>query len=370
MAEAVRNQYEPSDVSPPGETLQETIEALGMTQADLAERMGRPKKTINEIVQGKAAITPETALQLERVLRAPADFWMNRENHYREYLARQTEQQRLAQHKLWARQFPLRKMAAYGWIREHEDEISQTREILGFFGVASPAAWEQTWSNVVDAAFRKSTAVPSSRYAIATWLRAGERQARTDECAPFDAERFQETLAAVRQLSSNPTGDFVDRLRHACAESGVAVTFVPELPRAPIFGATRWLSPDRALLQLSLRYKSDDQFWFSFFHEAGHILKHGKRSIFIEADRNNDPREREADDFAARTLIPEPEYRQFVQARPFTKRAIQTFAKRIGIAPGIVVGRLQHDRLLPHSHCNDLKRRLDWAPAEGRSQNA
>lgn len=370
MAEPVRNQYEPSDVSPPGETLQETIEALGMTQADLAERMGRPKKTINEIVQGKAAITPETALQLERVLRIPADFWMNRENHYRAYLARQSEQQQLAHHKSWARQFPLGRMIAYGWIREHNDEISQTREILGFFGVASPAAWERTWSNVVDVTFRKSIAVSSSRYAIATWLRAGELQARTDECGPFDAERFQKALAAVRQLSANLTEDFVDRLRHTCAESGVVVAFVPELPKAPIFGATRWLNPDRALLQLSLRYKSDDQFWFSFFHEAGHILKHGKRSVFIEADRRDDPREREADDFAARTLIPEPEYRQFVQTGSLTKQAIRTFAKRIGIAPGIVVGRLQHDRLLPHSHCNDLKRRLDWAPAEGRSQNA
>lgn len=363
MAEPVVNQYQPSDVSPPGQTLQETIEALGMTQADLAERMGRPKKTINEIVQGKAAITPETALQLEHVLRMPAEFWLNRENRYREYLAREAEAATLADNASWARKFPLKKMISYDWIRDADDHVSQVRELLGFFGVASRTAWEQKWSQVLAVQFRKSMSAATDAYAIAAWLQAGELQSRGRECASYDPGRFQEALTVARALSASFPDDFADRLRQICSETGVAVAFVRELPKAPVYGATRWLGPDRPLLQLSLRYKSNDQFWFSFFHESCHILRHGKKQVFLDfGPDGQDPQEREADRFAERTLIPEPAYQRFIQSVHFSKAAIQAFAKRVGVAAGIVVGRLQRDGHLPFSYCNDLKKRLDWDP--------
>lgn len=85
------NQYVPDEVSPPGETLSEVLAEHGITQADLAERTGRPRKTIDEIIKGKAAITPETAIQLERVLGVPATFWNRRERQYREHLAKREE---------------------------------------------------------------------------------------------------------------------------------------------------------------------------------------------------------------------------------------------------------------------------------------
>jgi HTH-type transcriptional regulator/antitoxin HigA len=362
MPEPVMNQYQPCDVSSPGETLQETIEALGMTQVDLAERMGRPKKTINEIVQGKAAITAETALQLERVLRVPADFWLNRENRYREHRARQSEAATLADDASWARKFPLKKMISYDWIRGADDRVSQVRELLSFFGVASRAAWEQKWSQVLTVRFRKSTFAASDAYAIAAWLQAGELQSRGRECASYDPGRFQEALAAAKALSASRPEDFADRLRQTCSETGVAVAFVRELPRAPIYGATRWLGRARPLLQLSLRYSSDDQFWFSFFHEACHILRHGKKQVFLDfGPDGQNPLEREADRFAARTLIPESPYQQFARRDRFSKASIRRFASQVGIAPGIVVGRLQKDGRLPFSHCNDLKKHLNWA---------
>ncbi|MEY2914970.1 MAG: hypothetical protein RLZZ184_4279 [Cyanobacteriota bacterium] len=96
MESKIQNRYNPDYVSPPGDTLLEVLEHRGMTQAELAERTGRPKKTINEIIKGKAAITPETALQLERVFNIPASFWNNRERHYREFLAQKEEKKRLA----------------------------------------------------------------------------------------------------------------------------------------------------------------------------------------------------------------------------------------------------------------------------------
>ena len=125
MVESSRNEYKPDFVTPPGDTLKETLESVGMTQRELALRTGRPVKTINEIIRGKAAITAETALQLERVLGISASFWVNREQHYREYLARQAEQEALHKGKDWLKGMPLNEMVGYGWIRGFSDPIEQ-----------------------------------------------------------------------------------------------------------------------------------------------------------------------------------------------------------------------------------------------------
>ncbi len=156
-------------------------------------------------------------------------------------------------------------------------------------------------------------------------------------------------------------------MKELCSDAGVAIVFIPELPRTRTYGATRWLSPGKALIQLSLRGKTDDLLWFNFFHEAGHILLHGKRDVFIEAEAGNRPevrksdKELEADHFAQDFLIPSVEYHSFIQAQDFTLANIRRFANRLGIAPGIVVGRLQHDGKIPFSKGNVLKKRFKFS---------
>ncbi len=146
------------------------------------------------------------------------------------------------------------------------------------------------------------------------------------------------------------------QLTSLCADSGVAVIFLPELPGTGVSGATSWLSSNKALIQLSLRYKSDDHLWFTFFHEAYHILKHGRKKVFLEFDGNRGREENEANEFAANKLIRKESLAQFVQVDDFRRSAIKRFATQMGISPGIVVGRLQHDGILLYNHHNDLKR--------------
>ncbi|NJO51353.1 MAG: HigA family addiction module antidote protein [Leptolyngbyaceae cyanobacterium RM2_2_4] len=361
---AIQNQYTPDFVSPPGETLLEVLEEQGMTQAELAERTGRPKKTINEIVKGKAALTPETALQLERVLGIPARFWNNREQQYREALARQEERERLQTQTDWLEQVPVREMIKRGWIESCDDPIELLKIVLGFFGVASPQQWQEIWSQKA-VSFRKSTAFESHPGAIAAWLRQGEIQAQQVSCDPYDAGKFRAALQQIRALTVQPPEIFQPEMVRLCAAAGVAVVFVPQLTKTRASGATQWLSSSKALIQLSLRYKTDDHLWFAFFHEAGHLLLHGKREVFLEGaiaqDSQKQDLEMEADTFAAGTLIPPDTLEQFLKLRQRSKAAIEQFAAKIGIAPGIVVGRLQHDDVLPNSHCNDLKQRFEWA---------
>jgi addiction module HigA family antidote len=354
------SQFSPDYAVPPGETLLETIAAKGMSQAELAERTGRPKKTINEIIKGKAAITPETALQFERVLGMPAGFWNNLERNYQETLARINEQKRLHRQISWLKKIPLNALINRGWVKKHSDRVQQLQEVLNFFGVASPEQWEFRWRGA-QVSYRKSPVFQGDPYAVAAWLRMGELAARDISCKPFDASTFKNALLGIRQLTVKPPELFQGEVVRLSAEAGVAVAFVPEIPQIGASGATWWMNQAKAVIQLSLRYKTDDQLWFSFFHEAGHILLHGKKEVFIEGDGKSS-KEDEADQFASDFLIPPKQYRQFIQDRKCSKAAIQTFASELGIAPGIVVGRLQHDAELHHSHCNNLKRRLAWAP--------
>lgn len=358
MGKNIKSQFAPDYAVPPGETLLETLETIGMSQAELADRTGRPKKTINEIIKGKAAIIPETALQLERVLGVPASFWNNLERNYQETLARLNEQRKLQKQIKWLEKIPIRALVENGWIKSFRDKIQQLQEILNFFGVASPEQWEIRWLGA-QVSYRKSTVFQSDPYAVASWLRTGELIARKIECKPFDSSKFKNTLHEIRRLTNEPPEVFQSEVVRLSAECGVAVAFAPELPRIRACGATWWISPVKAVIQLSLRYKRDDQLWFSFFHEAGHILLHGKKDIFIEGD-SRDSKEDEANRFASEILIPPKKYSLLIQSGRCSKAAIEKFASELGIAPGIVVGRLQHDQEIHHNFCNELKRRLVW----------
>ena len=360
MADGVRNEYLPTEVSPPGATLREVLDDRETSQSDLATRMGRPKKTISEIINGKASITPETALELELVLGIPATFWNAREREYRAFLARLEQARRMSRQLKWLKNFPIGALAKEGWITKHSNKQDQLKELLQFFAVASPEQWQDVFNNVA-VAFRKSSAFKSDAYSLAAWLRCGLIKAGQYQCRSFNKERFLTALREVRSLTPSDPEVFEPEMKQVCADAGVVVTFVPQLPKSRVSGATRWLSPDKALIQLSIRYRTNDHLWFTFFHEAAHILLHGKRLIFLEAGRSTGELETEASRWAAEFLIPSGPYAEFLSTGTYTKMAIRQFADSIGVATGIVVGRLQHDGVLPHSHCNDLKVRLIWA---------
>jgi hypothetical protein len=249
-------------------------------------------------------------------------------------------------------------MVRAGIVQDLADKKALLVQVLNFFGVGSPAAWGRLWTTQ-RAVFRQSRAFRSAPGTVATWLRLGELRAQRIQCAAFDRAKFRAALEQIRALTMEPPEAFQKKLEQLCANAGVAVAFVPELPGTHVSGATRWLTPKKALIQLSLRYKSDDHLWFTFFHEAGHILLHGKRRVFLEDSRATDAQEKEANAFAANILIPPAAFREFQRRGDTSRAAFRKFAEGLGVSPGIVVGRLQFERALPFSHCNDLKRRFE-----------
>lgn len=346
--------FEPDFAVPPGETLKEVADSLGMSQKELADRTGLTVQTINRILKGDQPITFETANRLELTTGVPARMWNNLESQYREQLAKIAKKKQLEAHQDWLKRLPIKQMAEMHWVTMHADGSAMLEEMLRFFALASPDQWETVWRKH-QASYRQTHRFETRAETISAWLRKGEIEAQKIPCGPFNAKAFRDCLESLRELTGETLDVFSPVLRDRCAPAGVAVVIVPELPKTGVYGATRWIG-EKAVIQLSMRYKSNDQLWFTFFHEAGHILKHGRKDVFIETNGPEDEQEKEADAFAQNQLIPPGELRRFLAKWDHRSLGpIERFAERIGIAPGIVVGRLQHDGLLPKSHGNGLK---------------
>ena len=341
---------------PPGEVLSEEIEALGMSQKDLASALDRPVQVVNEIINAKKGITQETALGLERVLGIGAHVWVGLESTYRMTIARNRELEQLRASQALLTELPINAMAKLDWVSKVRDKEEQVREVLRFFGVANVSAYRRRMPIV---GFRFTEKATVSEGALAAWLRKGETEARIMETRDFNTSRLYEAAVEARALTSTGPDVFVPRLKLLFANAGVAFVIVPELPKTGANGVARWLTSSKALIQLNLRYKWADIFWFTLFHEVGHLLKHSKgRGIIVDGKGiSGDPTiEDEADRWRADFLINPDTWRTFVSAAGFTRDAIKRFAAEAGVAPGIVVGRLHREGLLPYSQLADPER--------------
>ena len=360
MAVMTDQSFRPSYISPPGETIADLLDDREMTQTELAKRLGVTLKHINQVVNGGASISAELALGLEKVFRVPAHFWLNRESLYQADIARRDEEKELESQVDWAKTFPISDLKNAGLLSKEARGVELVRELLRFLGVATPALWESR-----AAAYRRSQHYKSDQPALDAWLRLGELEAAAIQCEPYDSERFVAALEKARALTSEHPQVWQPQITTALANAGVALVIVDTFQGARAHGATRWLTPHKALIQLSLRYHWEDVFWFSFFHEAAHVLLHRKKGIFVDGLEltmsnalEDDMRlEDEANRWAASFLIP-TQYEP--KLRSLSPDEIADFAADLGIAPAIVVGRLQHDGLIPFSESKKWKRQLHF----------
>jgi len=355
-------QFEPNWVSSPGDTIMDVLEERGWSQSEFAERTGYTAKHVNLLIRGKASISEDAAFRLEKVLGGTAKFWLSREAGYREALARKEERANLEAQVKWLRELPLAHMRKYSWIAKKRDKASLVSECLAFFGIASVDLWRERYADSLSlAAFKSSASYEKKVGAVAAWLRQGERTATELHCGAFDKAKFRNELASLRSLTNESDPEvFVPRLTDACASVGVAVVFAPAPTGCPVTGATKWLTKDKALLMLSLRYKSNDNLWFAFFHEAGHLLLHGKKMMFLETIGGMQGEDEEQADAFARDFLIAPDDAEFLRHLPHTHATVEDFSESIGVAPGIVVGRMQHDGILPRNYLNKLKVRYQW----------
>lgn len=354
--------FSPDWVSPPGDTIRDLMAERDWSQVELAHRLGFSLKHLNQLVKGKAPITEDTALRLERVLGSTANFWLNRETKYRERLARLQAQECYKNWVEWLDELPLAGLKKAKVIPDERITAAikpaLVERLLHFFGIASPKEWQSRYGDM-PASFRRAKQSQSDVGAIASWLRLGEITAEQLETPKYDRAKFKRALRQIRELTVLEPQEFGPKLCHFCAEAGVKLALVQAFPRTHVSGAARWLNSHSPLIQLSLYGKANDRFWFTFFHEAAHILLHAnqKTDIFLDdigGTGQGSQHEDEANQWAQDLLIPPGRIREV--RNPNSKEEILAFAREMNIHPGIVVGRLQYEHLLDYrTGLNKLK---------------
>lgn len=355
------NTYNPDYAVPPGWLLEEHLEVSGISHAEFARRCGRSAKMISEIIAGKAPVEPETALQFEKVLGVSARIWLGIETDYQLHMARKAEDEAAARQEDWLKTFPLKELVSRGCIEKPSSPVEAVSKVLSFFRVGTVDAWLAKYASA-NVAYRHSPTFKSSDACLATWLRMGEMTADQQVCDDYNEANFKIAIQEIRGLTREPVGEALTRVKQLCNQSGVVLALVKPLPKTALSGAAWWHSPRKAVVQLSARHKTDDHLWFSFFHEAAHILLHSKKDVFVDATNGDgEELEKQANEWASNVLVPRAVWRQFTMTPPRSEASVRAFSDEQGIAPGIVVGMLQHERVVPWSHLNNLKVRLQWA---------
>jgi len=353
-------QLKESLLSCPGDSIQEHIDHIVMSQAELAERLGRSKEKLNELIKGKAPITKETATKLEYVLGVPASFWLNLERKYQDELLELEKMKHLEQCKQWVSAFPLGKLKSIGLLQNTRNKEESADILLKFFRVASPAEWSKIYVGS-SLAFKIELRHTTEPQAISVWLRLGELQAEKIEVTPFDKKALRNNLKAFQAISYEHSATWLDELQNLCASCGIALVYTPCIAKAPIYGATRWIKNNTLpLIQITDRRKDYNAFWFTFYHELAHILYHGKKDIFIEGLENITPnieKEAEADAFAERMLLTEKERNELESYPKFDKELVLQLSKKFQKHPAIIVAQLQRKGIVGYNNkrLNNLK---------------
>ena len=334
--------------TPPGATIREQLKDRGMSQKEFAARMDLSEKHISKLINGEVQLTPEVAMRLEIVLGVPARFWNNLEAIYREKLVKVKAENTMAEDEELAKQFPYNEMAKYGWIQETRNTKDRVINLRQYFGVVNLTHLEDV--QITKIACRRLAITDKADLALMAWAQEARILARDTQTAPINIKGLLAVVPQIRTMTVMDPNEFCPIIKEILKSCGVALIFLPHLKGSFLQGAS-FMDGNKIVVGLTTRGKDADIFWFSLFHELAHIiLGHvGKNNGTTEQD------ERDADTWAGNTLINPKEFDEFKCAGDFSERSVVEFAIEQKIAPGIVVGRMQRERIIEYSMLNRLK---------------
>lgn len=349
--------FQPKWASAPGDTLADILDEKKISLSSFANMMESTGDFTKELLQGYILITEEVALRLENVLGTSAQFWITREAIYRASIERlrHTEEQK------WLKEIPVDEMLKNDWLDNTRDII---KSCLDFFDVPDVWAWRRKYRDISSyVAFRKSSSLKSTTGALAAWIRQGEIKSSEIECSPWNKDKLKNSLLEMRSFSKKKSPKhFIPELRRICSECGIALVVSKTPNGCSASGATKFISVNKAMILLSFRYLVEDHFWFTFFHEIGHLILHDNALTFVDEEEEGRPLstvEAEANDFSSQVLIPE-QFQKRLRTMQLTEDQFKTLAKDADISLGIIVGQLQHLGRLEFKRLNSYKRRYKW----------
>ncbi|MGA3129140.1 MAG: HigA family addiction module antitoxin [Candidatus Korobacteraceae bacterium] len=336
----------------PSEILGDILNDRGITQKQLASRLGISEKHMSELLNGDVSLTINMAMRLEFVLDTPAETWLKLQANYDMIMSRlsikdqMNEQFETEKNILTDFRYCYNNLQRWDLVAKTLKPKERYKNILNYFGVPS---LQLLLNNYHPVKYRNSTDEPD-QYCVAAWLRFGEKQYESEAVKTnFDASKFSVSLKDIRQLTKEPIHASSKKLVNICAENGVSLVFTPYFSKSYINGATRWVAPSKPLIQLSEKNKRSDALWFTFFHEAAHLILHSRKQSYINWDKpslTSGEEELEADRYARDVLIPKEKYNLFISKGDYSNASIREFSNALGIGADILAGRLAHERII------------------------
>ncbi|MCV0384473.1 MAG: ImmA/IrrE family metallo-endopeptidase [Erythrobacter sp.] len=353
--------FTPDWFSKPGDSLRVLMLRQNLTAQDIASRLNGGMATLRGLLDGSSAVDKEHATALAGIAGGTPSFWLKRQEQYESALERAVDRATAVEADDWLMiPVPGKKPKGRLTSEKHRDEV---RRRLKFFNVGTMDAWQARYGKIcTNTLFRMTTAFDSDDGAVLMWLRDGELSSDLVSTKPWNPENLQDRLNAIRKLSKLKRPEaFLPKLKELCAEAGVAVVAKKAPPGCRASGASRLVAPDKAMMLLSFRGRSDDTFWFTVFHEIGHLILHGAQT-FVDADMGKhdvDESEREANEFASDLIVPRARREEF-EHLPAEKYEVTRFSVSVGVSPGLTVGQMQHRDMIKTDQLNFLKRRWRW----------
>lgn len=338
--------------TPPGTTIKEQLVDRGMSQKEFAARMGMSEKHISRLINGEVLLTSETAVKLEVVLGVPARFWSNLEAIYREKLIKAEAENAMDADAELAKQLPYHEMAKMGWVIETKDPKERVDALRKYFEVVQLSLLDN--KEITRIACRRLAITKKSDLALIAWAQEARIMARDISTAPIDLKGLKKAIPKIREMTVLKPEEFCPQLKKTLAEYGVALVFLPHLQGSFLQGAS-FLDGNKIVVGLTSRGKDADKFWFSLFHELAHIIL----GHVGQMDGTTEEDEKEADIWSGDTLIIADDFNAFKEAGDYSEQGVIRFAKEQGITPGIVVGRMQLERLIKYNVLNNLKERYE-----------
>lgn len=338
--------------TPPGATVKEQLNDRGMSQKEFAARMDMSEKHISKLINGDVQLTPETAVRLEMVLGIPAKFWNHLEATYREKIIKAEAENAMDADVEMAKQFPYSEMAKFGWVPETREAKEKVVKLRKYFEVVELSLLGS--EQITRIACRRLAITEKSDLALMAWAQEAKIQARDIQTAPINIKRLISAMSEIRKMTVLKPNEFCPKIKECLANCGVALVFLPHLKGSFLQGAS-FLDGNKIVVGLTARGKDADKFWFSLFHELAHIaLGHvGQLNGTSEDD------ERTANKWSGDMLIASKDFETFRRNRDYSERNVLRFAKAQGIAPGIVVGRMQLEGMIQYSMLNHLKEKYE-----------
>lgn len=340
--------------TPPGATIKEQLVDRDMSQKEFAARMDMSEKHISKLINGEVQLTPDVAVRLEMVLGIPAKFWNNLEAIYREKLIKVEAENKMEADEMLVKQLPYNEMAKYGWVPETRNSKEKVLNLRKYFEVVELSLLEN--QQITRIACRRLAITEKSDFALLAWVQKAKLISRKISTSPINIKGLLKVIPDIRKMTILEPQEFCPKLKSLLSEFGVSLIFLPHLKGSFLQGVS-FIDGSKIVLGLTARGKDADKFWFSLFHELAHIIL----GHIGQSNGTSIEDEKAADLWARNNLISQSEYAEFIGNNDYSATSVMDYAEKLGISPGILVGRLQNDGFIKYSMLNDLKEKYEIA---------